>query len=747
MPPTVIIDLRCLQDPGYARRGIGQHTRTILSLKPANTTIIGLTDPDLPTLPPDIIAHTAEIRPNAYFPTAPPGTIFLNPSPMTHDPLFTARLLLNPSIKKAAIVYDFIPLDTPSSHLTASAARLNYLTSLAWLRKHDLFLPISAATQSRLNDLLASPPSLVTGVPLPSWLNADPAATPKHILIVAGNHPRKNPEAVIRAHASSHLLQTQRIPLIIAGDYPAAAETNFRALSKQSGGNPALLTAPGQVSEPVLLSQYQNAICAVTASRAEGFSLPVVEAMATGTPSIVSDIPAHAALVPDSSLRFAPDDVTALTNILEHIAADPAYRASIIATQATIWPAFKATTVAAKIWTAIATAPPFKINIGGHRPRIAMLSPFPPAQSGVADYSAACAAALAPFADLTLFSPTKNAAPIHHLRITDISALPHLANHFDRIISVLGNSEHHHAIFNLMKRYGSAAICHDARLLHFYAYKFGKTQTAALASTELHRPVSESEIESWLTNETDREATLLGEAATTAHPLILHAQPSVDLVRQRFQTTAHLLPFAIYRSWPETSLTPAHKQAAKARLNFCSAEIHIASFGFLSPTKGVEAALQALQHLNQGGTPYRLHWVGAPDQHATVTLNRATELGIASQLTLTPNYIPESAYRDYLLAADLGLQLRTTGAGQISGALQDCIAAGLPTIANTNLAEMLNAPTYITRVADTLNPTEIATALANIQTASHEPARAAYCEHYSMENYAENLCRILELDV
>jgi hypothetical protein len=43
-------------------------------------------------------------------------------------------------------------------------------------------------------------------------------------------------------------------------------------------------------------------------------------------------------------------------------------------------------------------------------------------------------------------------------------------------------------------------------------------------------------------------------------------------------------------------------------------------------------------------------------------------------------------------------------------ALQDCIGAGLPTLASRDLAENINTPDYVTRVADTPEAGKIAAA-------------------------------------
>jgi hypothetical protein len=125
-------------------------------------------------------------------------------------------------------------------------------------------------------------------------------------------------------------------------------------------------------------------------------------------------------------------------------------------------------------------------------------------------------------------------------------------------------------------------------------------------------------------------------------------------------------------------------------------------------------------------------------------------LELSDHVQFHRSYLSEESYRDYLLAADFGLQLRSGGRGNISGALQDCIAIGLPTVTNNDLAESLNAPSYIARVDDALAPADIAASLRAMITdgrprTAHEAERADYCARHSMENYAKALCDILAL--
>src|SRR5215207_3654221 len=109
----VYVDLRCLQDPHYVTRGVGSHTASLLAHRgpfvPAATRVVGLVDPHMDGLTDAHAALVDEVRPSAWprRPDAP--AVFLQPSPMTHDPAPVGGLVGRPRILSAAVVYDFIP--------------------------------------------------------------------------------------------------------------------------------------------------------------------------------------------------------------------------------------------------------------------------------------------------------------------------------------------------------------------------------------------------------------------------------------------------------------------------------------------------------------------------------------------------------------------------------------------------------------------------------------------------------------
>ncbi|MGH7108548.1 MAG: glycosyltransferase, partial [Acetobacteraceae bacterium] len=493
---------------------------------------------------------------------------FIALSPMTHDPLFTAPLLREPSIFSATIVYDFIPFDQPDRYLAKPAARLRYMTALAWLRRYRLFLPISEASASRLSALLPVAGSRVSviGAPLAPVFIADRSARPgRHVLVAGGADARKNVACALRAHAASAALREARIPIVVTGRYDPAEVARFASLYASDGGEPALLGFAGAVDDVTLAGLYRGALAVVVPSRAEGFSLPVIEGMAAGVPVLASAIPAHAELISEPALLFAPDDFSALRALLERVHREPAFAAGIVAEQATVWPRFRAERVAERFWQAAqAVAAEASVELParpavlcGRRPRVALLTPLPPDRSGVADYSAASLAELGSRVELHLFTATKSPAPVRGAAsIRQLSALPFVSGAFDRVVGVLGNSDFHLGIFHLLLRHGGAAIAHDARMLGFYRILLGMERARAVASAELGRPVTAAEIESWLADEAGLPTHFFGELAAACTPLIFHSPLTARLAAERYRIPPLWLPFALYRSWPEEALQP-----------------------------------------------------------------------------------------------------------------------------------------------------------------------------------------------
>jgi glycosyltransferase involved in cell wall biosynthesis len=534
----LIVDARCLQDTNYARRGIGSHTTTLLAegLKIAEVQtrfrFVALVDSRMPPLHKAFADLFSSARSQAYRRPSP-AAVFLSPSPMTHEPLFTSRLVQCRDVRSIAMVYDFIPFEYQEQYLTKPADRLRYLSNLVWLGSYDAFCAISCITNEQLIRFThgRAVPSTVTGVAVRDRLQSIGPPPPwpglRHEIVVAGgNDWRKNVEAALLAHARSKRLRAAGITLRVFGGYVPNRVAMLRALYESAGGEPSALSFAPFLDDAELRRTYAGARLTIVPSRNEGFSMPVVEAAANRCPVLASDCPAHRELLPHPDDRFGCDDIDRLQMLAERVVLDEHTHAAMRARQASLVGHFTTSAVAQRFWGFILGLPSLEAPaIARHqRPLIAMLTPLPPTPSGCADYSAACLPALMRKAKVVLYTDTPNPGVGSGVDIAGVvSPIAYIDRNFDGVVCVLGNSHFHKREFDLLLRHGAAAIAHDARMIDFYEHVLGRTRARATASAELGRQVSDDEIESWLSNPRILPTLFLSEIAMAADPMIVHS--------------------------------------------------------------------------------------------------------------------------------------------------------------------------------------------------------------------------------
>jgi glycosyltransferase involved in cell wall biosynthesis len=155
-----------------------------------------------------------------------------------------------------------------------------------------------------------------------------------YLLYVGSDHPRKDLPTLLRAFAA--LKRDRRfaaVRLVKVGE-PGRPEGGYgvdtQALIAELGlRRDVVLT--GRVSDDDLPAYYAHAEAVVLPSRAEGFGLPVLEAMACGAPAVVSAAGALPEVAGDAGLVVAPADPGALRSALERLLGDPALRAELAA--------------------------------------------------------------------------------------------------------------------------------------------------------------------------------------------------------------------------------------------------------------------------------------------------------------------------------------------------------------------------------------------------------------------------------
>ncbi|MEX1008503.1 MAG: glycosyltransferase family 1 protein [Acidimicrobiia bacterium] len=136
--------------------------------------------------------------------------------------------------------------------------------------------------------------------------------------------PRKNLRVLLDAFAR---LDETDVPhrLVLAGEGGWVSDDS--AAIRRLGDRVRALGAVGEADAAAL---YAGADLFVFPSRHEGFGIPVLEAMAQGTPVVCSDIPALREVGGDSARFVSVDDVDALADAISSLLRDAAARAALV---------------------------------------------------------------------------------------------------------------------------------------------------------------------------------------------------------------------------------------------------------------------------------------------------------------------------------------------------------------------------------------------------------------------------------
>ena len=146
----------------------------------------------------------------------------------------------------------------------------------------------------------------------------------RFILHVGTLQPRKNITTLIEAFAQ---LQIPDLQLILVGGKGWLYDEIFARIQELDIEDKVIFT--GYVPDEELPLWYNAAELFVLPSVYEGFGMPVVEAMACGTPVIASNTSSIPEAVGDAGLLFDPHSVSELVDRMGHVLNDPAQQAKM----------------------------------------------------------------------------------------------------------------------------------------------------------------------------------------------------------------------------------------------------------------------------------------------------------------------------------------------------------------------------------------------------------------------------------
>jgi alpha-1,3-rhamnosyl/mannosyltransferase len=188
------------------------------------------------------------------------------------------------------------------------------------VRRADRVLAVSEQTKRDVVEKYGTPEAKIVVTPN----GVDSAFTPNgaagdgspYVLFVGALQARKDPLTAIEALA----LTPGTLRLLLAGP-DKGAEGEARAAVSRLGLD-GRVEFVGHVDKPALAALYRGAQCFVLPSRYEGFGLPVLEAMASGTPVVTTTAGSLPEVADDAAILVEPGNAVSLAGGIERALAD-----------------------------------------------------------------------------------------------------------------------------------------------------------------------------------------------------------------------------------------------------------------------------------------------------------------------------------------------------------------------------------------------------------------------------------------
>jgi glycosyltransferase involved in cell wall biosynthesis len=147
-----------------------------------------------------------------------------------------------------------------------------------------------------------------------------------YLLSLATLEPRKGLDVLLAALAHP---DAPDLPLLVVGQ-PGWGGVDPLAAAARLGLPPGRLRVLGRIGDADLAVVLSRATALAAPSRAEGFGLPLLEAMAAGVPVVSSDAPALVEVGGGAAVVVAREDPAALAGALAEVARDAAVRGRLI---------------------------------------------------------------------------------------------------------------------------------------------------------------------------------------------------------------------------------------------------------------------------------------------------------------------------------------------------------------------------------------------------------------------------------
>ncbi len=240
------------------------------------------------------------------------------------SPANTGPLMIR---NQALTIHDLSPLEHPEWFRTNFAMWYRLFLPILAKRVRKIFTPSEYVKQKvirrfGIQDATVTPNGVDSSIFHPGAKQTKFDLPASYVLFVGTLEPRKNLDLLLRAwnEIKDDFRETWLVIVGVSGNV-------FRNVHYQPRTERVRFL--GYVDDPTLAGLYANATLFVLPSQEEGFGLPTLEAMASGTPVIVSDGGALPEVVGEAGAIFCLSNPDELTNVLKKYLTNAGLRSAL----------------------------------------------------------------------------------------------------------------------------------------------------------------------------------------------------------------------------------------------------------------------------------------------------------------------------------------------------------------------------------------------------------------------------------
>lgn len=335
------------------------------------------------------------------------------------------------------------------------------------------------------------------------------------------------------------------------------------------------------------------------------------------------------------------------------------------------------------------------------RNRIALITPWPPQQTGIADYAMDLAVGLAKHGqDVEIFTsaedPLTAGERVWVRKLEDFQG----PERYDHVVYQMGNcSDFHIDQLPLLAEHGGIIHLHDLTLHHLLAFILYRGDCR-----DYYRLVQR-----WYGRELTEKVKLLNNSGvlgafdTEFISQMPFFEPVVNLAKGCLVHSEHAKAAVVDRfpSLPVVKLPQVYLGMQPEEPRAARQKIKVGVFGIVQSHKHVDKVIQSLGDLSNEGQGFELHIAGSIEERCNDIVGLVDELGVESDVVFHGRVTSEK-FMELMRHVDICVSLRYPTMGETSAVVSRALQLGLPTIVN-DIGWYAELPKCVVKIPTTLD--------------------------------------------